>query len=169
MHPRSFFHLLPLFVAAIVITCAVTPFQHVTVYSKADLYALPCGFPLSYVEVDQSNLDPPYPWPVRCNLSGTEYYLQYFILDVAFFLALLIAIIGAVAFARMKLQADASAFQSLALDTLAKASVLVGILLIGGVLLIAVLVARIAFLSQPSIAIEPVEMGHPIPRLEFSQ
>lgn len=161
---KVIFHHVSLLAIAIVMTCAATLWQTVTVYSKSDQYAVPCGFPLTFVELDQSNLDPPYPWPAECTFLGTTYSAQYLLLDMVFFYSILLGIIGAVAFMRMKVRGESRSLSELWQNTLAKASALAGILLASGVLLIATFMAMIVFSIPP-----PLGVGHPIQQPGFLQ
>ena len=154
---KVIFRHISLLAIAVIITLPATLPQTVMVYSKSDQYAVPCGFPLAFVEIDQSHLDPPYPWPAKCSFVGATYHFEYFLLDAAFFYLLLLGIIGAVAFARIKARGDSSAFHDSWQETLAKASRLVGILLACGVLLIAIVIAIIVFSDPPVVRTESVQ------------
>ena len=61
---------------------------------KADMSAISCGVPINFVVINKSELDPPYPWNVRCAFASvfppTYYHWGYFIIDVGFFYALLL-------------------------------------------------------------------------------
>ena len=151
------FRHISLLAIAVVITLATTLAQTVTVYSKSDQYAVPCGFPLAFVEIDQSHLDPPYPWPAKCRFVGATYHFEYFLLDAVFFYSLLLGSIGAVAFARTKVRSDSLTFHDSWHDALAKASKLAGILLACGVLLIAIVIAIIVFSDPPVVGTESVQ------------
>jgi len=70
-----------------------TPFlQKVTVYSKTDLMSVQCGWPLSFITLDQSWQDPPYPWQVHCSPvrgydTTADYNWTAFVVNAALFYA----------------------------------------------------------------------------------
>lgn len=43
-----------------------------TIYSKADLKTVRCGWPLPYLIVDKSWRDPPYPYRLKCAPNAFE-------------------------------------------------------------------------------------------------
>lgn len=85
-----------LFLALACIVTLSTAFRDVEVSNKADLGAVSCGWPLQFVVQDQSRIDPPYPWTVRCGLPfSLEYpirffYWSQFIIDVMAFYSIIV-------------------------------------------------------------------------------
>ena len=93
---RKKFLLHTLFLVLACIMTLSTAFRDVEVFSKADLSAVSCGWPLQFIVQDQSRYDPPYPWTVRCGLPFSLedpirfFHWPQFIIDVLAFYAFIV-------------------------------------------------------------------------------
>lgn len=58
-----------MFVIAAFTVIGVAHQTEIEVHSKTDLQTVTCGWPLKFIENDQSWRDPPFPWKIDC-LSG---------------------------------------------------------------------------------------------------
>jgi hypothetical protein len=86
-----------LLLTAIILVIGIPVFEKIEVYQHSDLNAVSCGWPMKFIVQDQSWRDPPFPWKVPCGFVGehtTSFNVLVFLIDGAFFYALLIILWG---------------------------------------------------------------------------
>jgi hypothetical protein len=57
---------LVLLLLSVIAVVGVAHQTKIQVHNKTDLQTLTCGWPLQFIENDQSWRDPPFPWEVEC-------------------------------------------------------------------------------------------------------
>jgi hypothetical protein len=92
--PKKALLCLFVFLLSIFLVFLTVQLKEIEVSKQSELEHISCGWPLPFIDQNQSWRNPPFPWKVRCGIfnleSPTEYNLTNLAIDTAFFYAILL-------------------------------------------------------------------------------